>query len=113
MPGDLREAMADMRVGGWMWWKNFALPCILPAYVTGGITASGGAWNASIVSEVVTFGTTTLTAVGIGAYITEATTAGNSREVLTGVIVMSIFVVTINRVLWKRLFRLAERRYSL
>lgn len=113
IPGDLREAMTNIRVGGILWWKRFALPCVFPGYVTGGITASGGAWNTSIVAEIVTFGTTTLTAAGLGEYISAASSSGNTRQLLTGVIVMSIFVVTINRLLWKRLIKLAERRYSL
>ncbi|MCB0917124.1 MAG: ABC transporter permease subunit [Actinobacteria bacterium] len=113
IPSDLREAMADMRVGSWLWWKRFALPAVYPGYVTGGITASGGAWNASIVAEVVSFGSTTLTAAGIGAYISLATAAGNQREVLLGVIVMSIFVIAMNRLIWKRFYRLAEERYSI
>ncbi len=113
MPSDLREAMSNMRVGGWLWWKRFALPAVMPAYVTGGITASGGAWNASIVAEVVSFGSTTLTAAGLGAYISAASASGNQQQLLTGVIVMSIFVLVINRLLWKRLYNLSERRYSL
>lgn len=113
MPSDLREAMSNMRVGGWLWWKRFALPAVMPAYVTGGITASGGAWNASIVAEVVSFGSTTLTAVGLGAYISEASASGNQQQLLTGVIVMSVFVLIINRLLWKKLYNLSERRYSL
>lgn len=113
MPSDLREAMSNMRVGGWLWWKRFALPAVMPAYVTGGITASGGAWNASIVAEVVSFGSTTLTAAGLGAYISEASESGNQQQLLTGVIVMSVFVLVINRILWKRLYALSEKRYSL
>lgn len=113
MPSDLREAMANMRVGGWLWWKRFALPAVMPSYVTGGITASGGAWNASIVAEVVSFGSTTLTAAGLGAYISAASAAGNQQQLLTGVIVMSAFVLIINRVLWRPLYNLAEKRYSL
>ncbi|MEI6624019.1 MAG: ABC transporter permease subunit, partial [Actinomycetes bacterium] len=82
IPTDLREAMADMRVGGWLWWKTFALPAVFGAYVTGGVTAAGGAWNASIVAERVSFGTTVLVAAGIGAYISEASATGNSHQVL-------------------------------
>ncbi|MBO1416077.1 ABC transporter permease subunit, partial [Streptomyces sp. FH025] len=73
IPSDLREAMDDLGVRGWQRWRRLIVPGIFPAYVTGGITASGGAWNASIVSEVVTFGGTTLTATGLGAYIAQAT----------------------------------------
>jgi NitT/TauT family transport system permease protein len=81
--------------------------------VTGGITAAGGAWNASIVAEVVSFGHHHLKALGLGAYIADASVAGNFAEVMVGVIVMSFYVVVVNRLLWSRLYRLAETRYSL
>ncbi|MFM9442839.1 ABC transporter permease [Streptomyces acidiscabies] len=113
IPTDLREAMDDLGVVGRQRWKRLILPGIFPAYVTGGITASGGAWNASIVSEVVTFGGTTLTATGLGAYIAQATAKGDHPHLLAGVAVMSLYVVLLNRVLWRRLYRLAETRYSL
>ncbi|QDQ10106.1 ABC transporter permease [Streptomyces spectabilis] len=113
IPSDLREAMDDLGVRGRQRWKRLILPGVLPAYVTGGITASGGAWNASIVSEVVTFGGTTLTATGLGAYIARATADGAFPHLLAGVAVMSLYVVGLNRLLWRRLYRLAERRYSL
>lgn len=113
IPSDLREAMDDLGVRGWQRWRRLIVPGIFPAYVTGGITASGGAWNASIVSEVVTFGGTTLTATGLGAYIAQATARGDYPRLLAGVAVMSLYVVALNRLLWRRLYRLAERRYSL
>ncbi|QNP74256.1 ABC transporter permease subunit [Streptomyces roseirectus] len=113
IPTDLREAMDDLGVTGLQRWKRLILPGIFPAYVTGGITASGGAWNASIVSEVVTFGGTTLTATGLGAYIAQATARGDNPHLLAGVAVMSVYVVALNRLLWRRLYRLAETRYSL
>ncbi|MBD0690040.1 ABC transporter permease [Streptomyces sp. CBMA123] len=113
IPSDLREAMDDLGVRGWQRWRRLIIPGIFPAYVTGGITASGGAWNASIVSEVVTFGGTTLTATGLGAYIARATERGDYPHLLAGVAVMSLYVVALNRLLWRRLYRLAERRYSL
>ena len=113
IPTDLREAMDDLGVTGRQRWKRLILPGIFPAYVTGGITASGGAWNASIVSEVVTFGGTTLTATGLGAYIAQATARGDNPHLLAGVAVMSVYVVLLNRLLWRRLYRLAETRYSL
>lgn len=113
IPTDLREAMDDLGVHGWQRWKRLIIPGIFPSYVTGGITASGGAWNASIVSEVVVFGVTTLTATGLGAYIAQATEAGDFPQLLAGVAVMSLYVVGLNRLLWRRLYRLAEARYSL
>ncbi|WP_067574628.1 ABC transporter permease [Nocardia acidivorans] len=113
VPNDLREAAANLRLGRILWWRKLILPAVFPSYVTGAITAAGGAWNASIVAEIVTFGSTTLTATGLGAYITEATTAGDSPRILVGVLVMSAYVVGLNRLFWRRLYTLAQRRYSL
>ncbi|MFC1413300.1 ABC transporter permease [Streptacidiphilus sp. N1-12] len=113
IPTDLREAMDDLGVHGWQRWRRLILPGIFPSYVTGGITASGGAWNASIVAEVVTFGGTTLTATGLGAYIAQATAGGDFPRLIAGVAVMSLYVVALNRLLWRRLYRLAETRYTL
>ncbi|MFE4974140.1 ABC transporter permease [Kitasatospora sp. NPDC056651] len=113
VPADLREAMDDLGVRGRQRWRRLIIPGVFPAYVTGGITASGGAWNASIVAEVVTFGGTTLTATGLGAYIARAAEHGDHPHLLAGVAVMSLYVVALNRLLWRRLYRLAERRYSL
>ncbi|MGC0417959.1 ABC transporter permease [Embleya sp. AB8] len=113
IPTDLREAMDDLGVHGRQRWKRLILPGIFPSYVTGGITASGGAWNASIVAEVVTFGGTTLTATGLGAYIAKATASGDFPHLIAGVAVMSLYVVGLNRLLWRRLYRLADTRYTL
>ena len=113
IPTDLKEAMDDFDVHGWQRWKRLTLPAIFPGYVTGGITASGGAWNASIVAEIVTYGGTTLTATGLGAYIAAATEEGDFHQILAGVAVMALYIVTINRLFWHRFYALAERRYSL
>src|ERR1700722_16434620 len=112
IPSDLREAMQLMGVRGWLRWRRFILPAIFSAYVTGGITAAGGAWNASIVAEVVSYGSHHLTALGLGAYIAEAAKVGDFPRVLVGVAVMSVYVVGLNRLLWRRLYHLAETRYS-
>ncbi|MFF3572030.1 ABC transporter permease [Nocardia jiangxiensis] len=113
VPNDLREAAANLQLPRRLWWRKLILPAIFPSYVTGGITAAGGAWNASIVAEVVTYHGTTLKAPGLGAYIKDATSDGNWGRILVGVVVMSIYVVGINRLFWRRLYALAERRYSL
>jgi NitT/TauT family transport system permease protein len=113
IPGDLREAMRLIGVRGRLRWRRFILPAVFPAYVTGGITAAGGAWNASIVAEVVSYGHHHLTATGLGAYIAAAATAGDFPRVLIGVAVMSVYVVGLNRLVWRRLYRLAETRYTL
>jgi NitT/TauT family transport system permease protein len=113
IPSDLREAMTSLGVHGWLRWKKFILPAVFSSYVTGGITAAGGAWNASIVAEVVIYGHHHLTAIGLGAYIAQATATGNFPRILVGISVMSVYVVAANRLLWRRLYALAERRYSL
>jgi NitT/TauT family transport system permease protein len=113
IPSDLREAMTSLQVSGWLRWKKFILPSIFSSYVTGGITCAGGAWNASIVAEVVVYGHNHLTAVGLGSYIAHATATGDFPQILVGIAVMSVYVVVTNRLLWRRLYALAERRYSL
>jgi NitT/TauT family transport system permease protein len=112
-PGDLREAAENFRVGGWLWWRKVILPGIFPYYVTGAITASGGSWNAAIVAEVASWGDTKLTAHGLGAYIAQATDAGDMARVVLGVAVMSGFVVLFNRVLWRPMYAYANRRLTL
>jgi NitT/TauT family transport system permease protein len=100
-------------VKGWQRWRKLILPGIFGAWVTGAITASGGAWNASIVSEVVAWGQDTLTAHGLGAYIAQATTIGDWPRIVLGISVMSLFVVGLNRLVWRRLYLLAESRFRL
>lgn len=112
-PGDLREAAANFRVGGLLWWRKVMIPGILTYYVTGAITASGGSWNAAIVAEVVTWGQTKLVAHGLGAYIAAATEKGDMTRVVLGVAVMSTFVLLFNRLLWRPLYAFAQRRLTL
>ena len=112
-PGDLQEAARNFRVGGWLWWRRVILPGVFPYYVTGAITASGGSWNAAIVSEVATWGDTKLQAHGLGAYIAQATTDGATPKVVLGVVVMSSFVIAFNRLLWRPLYAFAARRMTL
>ena len=113
MPKELRDASDNFGVRGWLWWRKVALPAVFPYYVTGAITASGGSWNASIVAEVASWGTTTLHAHGLGGYIADAVTKGDFRKVVIGTAVMSFFVVVINRLIWRPLYWLAERKYKL
>ncbi|TAM82372.1 MAG: ABC transporter permease subunit [Jatrophihabitans sp.] len=113
IPTDLREAVTSLGLGRRQRWRSLIMPAIFAAWVTGAITAAGGAWNASIVAEVVSYRHTTLTAYGLGAYITQSTAAGNFARTLVGVSVMSVYVVGLNRLLWRRLYRLAETRFSL
>ena len=112
-PNDLKEAVANFRIRGWDWWKNVIIPAIFPYYVTGALTASGGSWNAAIVAEYVKWGNDTVSAHGIGAYIAKATADGDYPKIVLGVAVMSLFVIMFNRLLWRPLYGLAERRLRL
>jgi NitT/TauT family transport system permease protein len=112
IPTELREMCDDCDLRGFRLWRRLIVPGIFASLVTGAITASGGAWNASIVSEVVSWGSTTLTAAGLGTYITEATTKGDWSRIILGVGMMSVFVVTVNRIVWRPLYRYAEKRFA-
>ncbi|HEX4675417.1 MAG TPA: ABC transporter permease subunit [Steroidobacteraceae bacterium] len=113
IPPDMRYAGQNFHVRGWLWWKRIALPAVFPFYVTGAITASGGSWNASVVSEVAEWGHEHLEAAGLGSYISHATGTGDFRRTVVGIVVMALFVVVINRVFWKPLFARAERKFRL
>jgi NitT/TauT family transport system permease protein len=113
LPNDMLEAAAVFKIHGWKKWKSVILPGIFPQLVTGFVTASGGAWNASIVSEIAGWKDIDLTATGIGAYINLATAAGDWPKIVLGITAMCVFVVTINRLVWGRLYKLAETKYHL
>ncbi|CAJ8207310.1 nitrate/sulfonate/bicarbonate ABC transporter inner membrane protein [Burkholderia pseudomallei] len=112
-PNDYREAATNFRIRGWQWWRQAILPGIFPYYVTGAITASGGAWNASIVSEFVQWGDTKIEAHGLGAYIAQTTAAGDCPKIILGIAVMSLFVTLFNRLLWRPLYAYAEAKLRL
>ncbi|KVL21798.1 ABC transporter permease [Burkholderia cepacia] len=112
-PNDYREAATNFRIRGWQWWRQAVLPGIFPYYVTGAITASGGAWNASIVSEAVQWGNTRIEAHGLGAYIAQTTAAGDFPKIILGIAVMSLFVTLFNRLLWRPLYAFAEAKLRL
>ena len=113
IPTDLREAAGMFGVRGWQWWRQVALPGIFPFYVTGALTASGGSWNASIVAEAVSWGSQHLEAHGLGTYIAKATAAGDFPRVALGIAVMSLFVLSFNRLVWRPMYAFAERRLRL
>src|SRR5580693_3133455 len=113
IPAELRAAGVNFRVRGLLWWRRIALPAVLPYYVTGAITASGGSWNASIVAEVASWGNEHLQAYGLGAYIAEQTEAGDFHRIVLGIAVMSFFVVVINRAFWRPLYAYAERKFRI
>jgi len=113
LPTDYQLVAGNFGVTRWLWWRRLILPGIFPAFVTGAVTASGGSWNASIVAEVVKWGDTTLTATGIGAYIAQETEAGDFPRIALGITVLSLYVLLFNRLLWRRLYNLAEERLRL
>ncbi len=110
---ELRYAGQNLGVHGWLWWRRIALPAVFPFYVTGAITASGGSWNASIVAEVASWGNEKLTAHGLGAYIANATDAGDFQRSVLGTVILSLFVVTLNRIFWRPLYARAERKFRI
>jgi NitT/TauT family transport system permease protein len=111
VPSDLREAMADLSVRGRERWRRLILPGIFPAYVTGAITAAGGAWNASIVAEIVRYNGQTLSASGLGSFIAQNT--ADLPALLAGLLVMALYVTGLNALLWRRLYKLAGTRFAL
>jgi NitT/TauT family transport system permease protein len=111
IPKDLKQATENLGVKGWLWWRKLILPAIFPYYITGAITAAGGAWNTSIVAEVITWGKTSLEAQGLGAYITHFT--GDFAHTVLGVGAMCLFVFILNHVMWRPLYRLAVTRFQM
>lgn len=110
VPTELRFASQNLGLAGWLRWKRYLLPAVFPSLITGAITASGGSWNASIVAEYASWGDTTLVAAGLGSYIAQQTAAGDFPRIALGIGVMCLFVMTLNRFVWRRLYRQAEER---
>ncbi|MGL5822329.1 MAG: ABC transporter permease [Sarcina sp.] len=113
IPEELKEASKTYGVTGLKKWKILILPAIFPYLVTGMITAAGGCWNASIVSEYVTFGGKTVTTVGLGALISESTASGNFAMLLLATLTMALVVVLLNKLVWKRLYKVAETKFKM
>jgi len=113
IPSDLKEAAASYRIAGRQRFWSLYLPAIFPYLVTGWVTAAGGAWNASIVAEIVTFRGQTLRAQGIGSVISEAAFGANFAELAAAILIMSLTVVLINRFVWRRLYAVASTQYNL
>ncbi|NLH98379.1 MAG: ABC transporter permease subunit [Chthonomonadales bacterium] len=113
IPQDLKYTSALIGMSPWERWRTLVIPALFPYIITGAITASGGAWNASIVAEYSQFGGKTVFTAGIGSMIARATAAGNYPLLLAATLAMIVSVVLINRVFWHRLYRLAETRYRI
>lgn len=112
IPNDLREMAKVFRLRGLLGWRRFLLPAMFGTWITGAVTACGAAWNASIVAELVTWGDQRLVAPGLGSYIAKATAAGNQPRLALGLVVMAVFVVGINRLVWRPLYHFSEERYG-
>jgi NitT/TauT family transport system permease protein len=113
VPSDLKEAMDNLDVHGWGRWRRMVLPAVFPAYVTGAITAAGGAWNASIVAEIVIYDHRVMAASGLGSFITEATARNDFHAIIAGILVMAVYVTGLNALLWRRLYSIAESKFAL
>jgi len=113
IPTDLKEVCGVFRLRSLERWRTLLLPGIFPYLITGLVTASGGAWNASIVAEYFRFRGQTFSTTGLGALISHATDSGNSRLLLAATISLAAMVVTINRLVWRRLYTLASTRFKL
>jgi NitT/TauT family transport system permease protein len=113
IPQDLKYTSALLGVKGWERWRTLILPALFPFIITGAITASGGAWNASIVAEYIQFGGKTLSVTGIGSVIAASTASGDYPLLLVSTLSMILTVVAINRLIWRRFYRLAEDRFKM
>jgi NitT/TauT family transport system permease protein len=113
IPTDLKEAASVYQFSGWDRWRLLILPGIFPYLVTGLVTAAGGAWNASIIAEYFHFQGRVMSTTGLGATISHATDSGNFQLLLASTMLMALVVVAINRLVWKRMYRLAQTRYQL
>lgn len=113
IPQDLEYTSQLMQLSGWQRWQTLILPAIFPYLVTGAITASGGAWNASIVAEYQQFGGQTVMITGIGAWIARSTASGDYPLLLAATLAMVLTVILINRLFWRKLYRLAAEKYRM
>lgn len=113
IPKEVKLATKNFGVKGWLWWKKLMLPAVFPYYATGAMAAAGGCWNASIVAEFVEWGDTKLISLGLGSYIQQYTTVGDFPRIALGITVMCLYVIIFNRLLWQKLYNLAEERFSI
>jgi NitT/TauT family transport system permease protein len=113
IPTDLKEVCETFHLGKVQRRRTLILPAIFPYLITGFVTASGGAWNASIIAEYFRFRNQTFSITALGAVISRATAAGNFPVLLGATVVISAMIVTINRLIWRRLYTLASTRFKL
>jgi NitT/TauT family transport system permease protein len=113
IPQDLKYTTALLGIRKWERWRTLILPSLFPFIITGAITAGGGAWNASIVAEYLQYGDKIISVTGIGSVIAAATAKGDYPLLLASTLSMILTVVLINRLVWRRFYRIAEERYKM
>jgi NitT/TauT family transport system permease protein len=113
LPADFKYVARNLGLKRWIWWRRLIIPAIFPAYITGALTAAGGAWNAAIAAEWVQWGPTTLIATGVGAYIKIAFNNGDNARLVLGTAVLCLYVILFNRLFWRRLYDFAAERMRL
>ena len=113
LPHNLIEASRMFHLSGGLWWRKFMIPAVFPYIVTGIISAAGGAWNAAIASELITWGKTTKAATGLGAFISDTTTNNQLAEAALGCTVMCFMVALCIIFVWKPLYKMAETKYRI
>jgi NitT/TauT family transport system permease protein len=113
IPKEIRLAAKNFGVHGWLWWKRISLPAIFPYYATGAMAAAGGCWNASITAEFVQWGDHTMISLGLGSYIHQFTSIGDFPRIALGIAVMSLYVLVFNKCVWKKMYALAESKFSI
>ncbi|RYE06485.1 MAG: ABC transporter permease subunit [Rickettsiaceae bacterium] len=112
IPNDLKEVAKNLHVEGYLSWKKLIIPSIIPHFITGAITASGAAWNASIIAEYVVFGHEKITAYGLGSYITEQTIAADFNKIALGVSIMAFYVILLNKLFWQPLNNYSKKKFK-
>ena len=113
MPKELLYAAKAFHVSSWLWWKRIILPGIFPRLLNGIITASGGAWNATILTEYFSYGKVKIFATGLGAYIEMADRNGNKKQFILGIVVMCLYVLLIHKLIWHPLYNMAQKRFAI
>jgi NitT/TauT family transport system permease protein len=111
-PNELKEVSKNFNIKGFLWWRKVMLPGIIPYFVTGAITASGGAWNASIVAEVVSFGDKKIVLRGIGSYISQMTVEADFHRIILGIGVLSLCIALVNHFFWQPLYNFSAKKYK-
>ena len=111
-PNEFKEVAQNLNIKGMLWWKKIMLPAIMPYFITGAITAAGGAWNASIVAEVVSWGDEKIMIDGIGSYIAQVTMEADFHKIILGIGMMSLCIALINHFFWQPLYNFSVKKYK-